>query len=102
MDGDTSGGLSPIAGIDKAFLRKWLIWMEQEGPDEIGAIPALNSVNQQQPTAELRPLEDNQTDEDDLIGGFRLVNGDTVWVDVPAVVAAVMLVLLLLILLLIC
>lgn len=67
MDGDTSGGLSPIAGIDKAFLQKWLIWMEQEGPDEIGAIPALNSVNQQQPTAELRPLEDNQTDEDDLM-----------------------------------
>ncbi|MBC7968053.1 MAG: NAD(+) synthase, partial [Fuerstia sp.] len=24
MDGDTSGGLSPIAGIDKAFLREWL------------------------------------------------------------------------------
>lgn len=67
MDGDTSGGLSPIAGIDKAFLRKWLIWMEQQGPNEIGAIPALNSVNQQQPTAELRPLEDNQTDEDDLM-----------------------------------
>ena len=29
-----------------------------------------------------------QTDEDDLIGGFRLLNGDTVWVDGPAVVAA--------------
>ena len=28
MDGDTSGGLSPIAGIDKAFLRTWLRWME--------------------------------------------------------------------------
>jgi NAD+ synthase (glutamine-hydrolysing) len=67
MDGDTSGGLSPIAGIDKAFLRKWLIWMEQQGPEGIGNIPALNSVNQQQPTAELRPLEDNQTDEDDLM-----------------------------------
>ena len=67
MDGDTSGGLSPIAGIDKAFLRKWLIWMEQQGPEGIGNIPALNSVNQQQPTAELRPFEDNQTDEDDLM-----------------------------------
>ena len=67
MDGDTSGGLSPIAGIDKAFLRNWLIWMEQEGPADIGAIPALDSVNQQQPTAELRPVEDKQTDEDDLM-----------------------------------
>jgi NAD+ synthase (glutamine-hydrolysing) len=27
MDGDTCGGLSPIAGIDKAFLRTWLRWM---------------------------------------------------------------------------
>ncbi|MEM1295367.1 MAG: NAD(+) synthase, partial [Verrucomicrobiota bacterium] len=31
MDGDTSGGLSPIAGIDKAFLRNWLHWLETEG-----------------------------------------------------------------------
>ena len=67
MDGDTSGGLSPIAGIDKAFLRKWLIWMEKQGPDGIGPMPALNSVNVQQPTAELRPPEDKQTDEDDLM-----------------------------------
>lgn len=28
-----------------------------------------------------------QTDEDDLIGGFRLVNGETQWQDGPAVVA---------------
>jgi len=67
MDGDTSGGLSPIAGIDKAFLRKWLVWMEVQGPDGIGPVPALNSVNVQQPTAELRPPENNQTDEGDLM-----------------------------------
>lgn len=28
-----------------------------------------------------------ETDEDDLLGGFRLVNGESVWVDGPAVVA---------------
>ncbi len=67
MDGDTSGGLSPIAGIDKAFLRKWLVWMEQQGPDGIGPIPELKLVNDQQPTAELRPPADRQTDEDDLM-----------------------------------
>ncbi len=39
MDGDTCGGLSPIAGIDKAFLREWLVWMEQHGPTETGAFP---------------------------------------------------------------
>ena len=55
MDGDTSGGLSPIAGIDKAFLRRWLIWLETEGMQDFGTIEALRLVNVQQPTAELRP-----------------------------------------------
>jgi len=67
MDGDTSGGLSAIAGIDKHFLRHWLRWMETTGPLDIGPIPALKSVNDQQPTAELRPPEQKQTDEDDLM-----------------------------------
>jgi NAD+ synthase (glutamine-hydrolysing) len=67
MDGDTCGGLSPIAGIDKAFLRQWLRWLEAEGPDRLGPIPTLRCVNQQQPTAELRPPAAGQTDEDDLM-----------------------------------
>jgi NAD+ synthase (glutamine-hydrolysing) len=67
MDGDTSGGLSPIAGIDKAFLRQWLRWVEKTGPDGLGSIPALAVVNEQAPTAELRPQESKQTDEDDLM-----------------------------------
>lgn len=67
MDGDTSGGLSPIAGIDKAFLRQWLVWLEQVGPAGLGPIPALKAINVQQPTAELRPLERAQTDEADLM-----------------------------------
>ncbi len=67
MDGDTSGGLSPIAGIDKAFLRRWLVWMEQHGPDGIGPAPALAPINVQQPTAELRPQHASQTDEADLM-----------------------------------
>ena len=67
MDGDTSGGLSPVAGIDKAFLRQWLRWMEEQGPDGIGPLSELAAVNQQAPTAELRPSEAGQTDEDDLM-----------------------------------
>lgn len=67
MDGDTSGGLSPIAGIDKAFLREWLVAMEETGTGECPAIPALRLVNEQQPTAELRPAEYHQTDESDLM-----------------------------------
>jgi NAD+ synthase (glutamine-hydrolysing) len=67
MDGDTSGGLSPIAGIDKAFLRIWLRWLETEGPRGGDLVPALALVNAQIPTAELRPPEAKQTDEDDLM-----------------------------------
>ena len=67
MDGDTSGGLSPIAGIDKAFLREWLKWMENDGPDGLHAVPTLAAINRQAPTAELRPLDSKQTDEDDLM-----------------------------------
>ena len=67
MDGDTAGGLAPIAGIDKAYLRKWLVWMEREGPAGLAPIPALAAVNVQAPTAELRPAAENQTDEGDLM-----------------------------------
>ena len=67
MDGDTSGGISPIAGIDKAFLRRWLRWLEERGPAGFGPIPALSAVNRQAPTAELRPSEAGQTDEADLM-----------------------------------
>ncbi len=67
MDGDTCGGLSPIAGIDKAFLREWLAWVETTGPAGLAPLPALHVVNVQQPTAELRPAEQAQTDEADLM-----------------------------------
>ncbi|HHB91862.1 MAG TPA: NAD(+) synthase [Thioploca sp.] len=73
MDGDTSGGLSPIAGIDKDFLRHWLRWLEQEGPVQLTNIPALSLVNQQIPTAELRPTSMQQNDEDDLMP-YNLLN----------------------------
>jgi NAD+ synthase (glutamine-hydrolysing) len=67
MDGDTCGGLAPIAGIDKAFLLDWLQWMETTGPAGIGPLPALKVVNDLKPTAELRPPSEHQTDEADLM-----------------------------------
>ncbi len=67
MDGDTAGGLSPIAGIDKAFLRHWLRWMETIAPEGVDALPALRAINTQEPTAELRPHAEKQTDEGDLM-----------------------------------
>jgi NAD+ synthase (glutamine-hydrolysing) len=67
MDGDTSGSISPIAGIDKAYLRKWLLWAENEGIDGEWKLSGLDAVNNLQPTAELRPLAMTQTDEEDLM-----------------------------------
>lgn len=67
MDGDTSGGLSPIAGIDKAFLREWLSRIEQQSCGGCGPFSMLSLVNRQQPTAELRPAHYEQTDEGDLM-----------------------------------
>lgn len=67
MDGDTAGGLSPVAGVDKDFERWWLVWLQVEGPHGLAPIPELVCVTKQQPTAELRPLEQVQTDEKDLM-----------------------------------
>lgn len=62
MDGDSSGSLAPIAGINKSFLIEWLNWAETT----LG-YKALRYVNKLTPTAELRPLENSQTDEQDLM-----------------------------------
>ncbi len=62
MDGDTSGSLAPIAGIDKVLILQWLKWAEKE----LGYV-GLHAVNSLQPTAELRPIERHQTDEADLM-----------------------------------
>jgi NAD+ synthase (glutamine-hydrolysing) len=62
MDGDTAGGLAPISGVDKDFIRQWLVWAEKE----LG-FTSLLYVNNLKPSAELRPLEAKQTDESDLM-----------------------------------
>lgn len=67
MDGDSSGGLAPLGGIDKAYLREWLKWLETKGPDDQRSFSLLKLVNVQAPTAELRPQSAKQTDEGDLM-----------------------------------
>ncbi len=67
MDGDSAGGLAPIGGIDKNYIRRWLRWLEADGPMGFAPLPAVRAVNVQQPTAELRPSERVQTDESDLM-----------------------------------
>ncbi|MDY6991703.1 MAG: NAD(+) synthase [Pseudomonadota bacterium] len=72
MDGDTCGSLSPLAGIDKDFLRHWLRWLEHEGPQQLPPLTCLSVVNKLAPSAELRPLTKTQTDEEDLMP-YRLL-----------------------------
>ena len=67
MDGDTCGGLSPLAGIGKVFLREFLRNIEQNSICDLSKIPALSYVNAQEPTAELRPPGEEQKDEEDLM-----------------------------------
>lgn len=62
MDGDTSGSISPIAAVDKYFIINWLRWAESHLN-----YTGLKMVNNLKPTAELRPLENQQTDESDLM-----------------------------------
>ena len=62
MDGDTSGGVAPIADVPKSLVSLWLRWARQ-----VHGIEALDRVNVQQPTAELRPPDQEQTDEGDLM-----------------------------------
>lgn len=62
MDGDSSGSISPIAGVDKSFILHWLKWAEKNLDR-----PSLAFVNRLQPSAELRPTDRTQTDEVDLM-----------------------------------
>ncbi|TGK09984.1 NAD(+) synthase [Leptospira fletcheri] len=67
MDGDSSGSVAPLTGISKEFLLAWLRNV-MEGKDEIlPAIRALEQILDSKPTAELKPLQDKQEDEKDLM-----------------------------------
>lgn len=66
MDGDTAGCVSPIAGLSKCFIRQYLKWVENTGPDN-SPFPSMRYVNNQQPMAELLPTQYAQTDEKDLM-----------------------------------
>jgi NAD+ synthase (glutamine-hydrolysing) len=62
MDGDTSGSIAPVGGIDKHFILEWLLWAEYNLQ-----YSSLHYVNSLAPSAELRPPDKMQTDEQDLM-----------------------------------
>ena len=59
MDGDSSGSISPIAGLDKIFIQKLLKYLSEHHNYHI-----LDLVLNLKPSAELQPLKYNQTDEE--------------------------------------
>ncbi len=69
MDGDSSGVLAPISGVTKSRILNMLVWLEQKGfhcsGKQVLKLEALSFINDQRPTAELRPEE--QSDEEDLM-----------------------------------
>ena len=67
MDGDTSGGLSPIADVPKSLIGIWLQWAA-----EFHGLTSIKEVTEVPAMAELRPSDRKQTDEDDLMPFFIL------------------------------
>jgi len=65
MDGDSAGGLAPIAGVDKDFLKNWLNWVYQNQNKGLKKLDSLALILSQVPSAELRPHP--QSDEEDLM-----------------------------------
>lgn len=68
MDGDTAGVLAPIGGISKSLVLKLNTFLCEQGLQINGQefrIDSLQKIIHQQPTAELRPTEQN--DETDLM-----------------------------------
>jgi len=68
MDGDSSGSIAPIAGVDKIFLRDLLTYLLKKYDYE-----PISNVLSLKPSAELKPLKFDQQDEKDLMS-YRLLS----------------------------
>ena len=67
MDGDSSGSISPLAGVSKEFLLNWLEHVKNGNESIMGKVASLNLILAKRPSAELKPLEETQEDEKDLM-----------------------------------
>ncbi len=67
MDGDTSGGVAPIAGVSKIFLQKFVGFISKKEGSSSEVKKACELTLSGAPTAELRPLASRQEDEKDLM-----------------------------------
>ena len=67
MDGDTSGSICPIGGVSKKFLLEWLRNIQEGKNLYISPLKAIEMLLNTKPTAELKPLNEQQEDEKDLM-----------------------------------
>ncbi|EQA46737.1 NAD+ synthetase [Leptospira broomii serovar Hurstbridge str. 5399] len=67
MDGDSSGSVAPLTGISKEFLLGWLAHVYSGKDHVLPAVKCLGRILETKPTAELKPLEEHQEDETDLM-----------------------------------
>ncbi len=62
MDGDSSGGLAPIADVPKSLIKLYLDWAA-----DFHGLESLEKIKAMEASAELRPPGQEQTDEADLM-----------------------------------
>ena len=62
MDGDSSGGLAPIADVPKSLIKLYLDWAA-----DFHGLKSLQKIKAMEASAELRPPGSAQTDEADLM-----------------------------------
>ncbi len=67
MDGDSSGSLCPISGVSKEFILEWLDAVSNGLESLLPELPSLKLLLHKKPTAELKPLNEFQEDEKDLM-----------------------------------
>lgn len=79
------GNFKDLESIVKASMPKTNVWIT--GLSGNGKTMMVEQVCAKLKRECIRVQITNLTDEDDLIGGFRLVNGETVWQDGPVVLA---------------
>ena len=59
MDGDTCGGLAPLGGVSKQFIKEFL--------ESVSYYDFMDEILNQTSSAELKPLSDSQSDEEELM-----------------------------------
>lgn len=67
MDGDSSGSISPLAGVSKEFILQWLESIHQSHCFGLKNTKGLEMILTRKPSAELKPLDETQEDEKDLM-----------------------------------